>query len=663
MKRKIFAALLALALALSLLPAALAAGFADVSDTATARNVEVLRLMGVIEGDDNAAFRPNSNLKRAEFCKMAVVLTGKRSVVARYGSRTVFPDVRASHWAAGYVNYAASADAGLIHGLPDGTFRPDRAITYGEAVTILMRLLGYEDKDTGGIWPDGNLALANEVGMTKNLTAYGGSEITRAQAARLFVNALTAQDEAGATLLAKLGYTIASEPVTLYSIDVTRGVMRTSGGEVALANPVADTALDGLRGYVVSKGGEAVTFLPAASTQGGAASDAAIIVFANGSTAGFDALTGGEKNYTIYRNGVRASANALRRYDVVTYNAASRTIQACDTRLVVYYENCTPSPSAPLTVTALNGTEFTVVSTAQQSLSRFKPGEVTVLQLTVDGRVAGAIENGTSGATGNAFGYVAGDGTTYLICGGSLKKLECVGGESVRGKAVRIAQNGKTSIYLSAQTSGATGALDLTANTLGTRKLAEGVLVFRDGALTSLAALGVSRVEADGIVYARTNTANEVDLIVLGTRDSGELVGKATVYTDRRYADADDPSSAYDVRMIRIRRGGTLAEERYEYYNASVGSGDFVVAKLNSSKNGITAVRVLDKIEDVPASVWIGESAVTANGRTYTIAADVLLWNGDIEAPMSDLAAARAYARVTNLYVDDGAVRAIEVFG
>ena len=53
MKKRVFSALLALVLTLSavVLPASAAGSFSDVSDKKTAQNVEVLRLLGVVEGN------------------------------------------------------------------------------------------------------------------------------------------------------------------------------------------------------------------------------------------------------------------------------------------------------------------------------------------------------------------------------------------------------------------------------------------------------------------------------------------------------------------------------------------------------------------------------------------------------------------------------------
>ena len=148
MKKRVFSALLALVLTLSavVLPASAAGSFSDVSDKKTAQNVEVLRLLGVVEGNGIGQFNPYAQLTRAEFCKMLVTLMGSSDVL-RYKTVTIFPDVRASHWAARYVNYAVRGEK-LLAGLPDGTFQPNQNITREQMVTFLARYAQLQDVDT-----------------------------------------------------------------------------------------------------------------------------------------------------------------------------------------------------------------------------------------------------------------------------------------------------------------------------------------------------------------------------------------------------------------------------------------------------------------------------------------------------------------------------------
>ena len=148
MKKRVFSALLALVLTLSavVLPASAAGSFSDVSDKKTAQNVEVLRLLGVVEGNGIGQFNPYAQLTRAEFCKMLVTLMGSSDVL-RYKTVTIFPDVRASHWAARYVNYAVRGEK-LLSGMPDGTFQPNQNITREQMVTFLARYAQLQDVDT-----------------------------------------------------------------------------------------------------------------------------------------------------------------------------------------------------------------------------------------------------------------------------------------------------------------------------------------------------------------------------------------------------------------------------------------------------------------------------------------------------------------------------------
>ena len=661
MKKRVFSLLLALVLTLSAtaIPASAAESFSDVTDKKTAQNVEVLRLLGVIEGNGAGQFNPSGLLTRAEFCKMVVVLMGKGSDAMRYKTVTIFPDVRATHWAAGYINLAVrQSEPKLLAGLPDGTFQPDSYITYGQAVTILMRVLGFADKDSGGIWPDGYINLAKSTGVSAGVNLTGSANITRAQAAQLFVNVLsTGKDGKG---YEPAGCT-KGEEVTLVSMNGDK--LRISGEKdpKTLVRPSSSSALNGLKGHLLTNGdGKVMTFVPkTSSTTGAAVSNAAVILPADKSTSGISALTDGRTDYTVYRNGVLSSVSALRKNDVVTYDAVSNTVYVCDTRVTVYYESCEPSPSAPVSIKVLGGTSFDVLPTAQQSLSKFKPGKTMTLLLTSDGTVAGAVENDYS-ARGNAIGIVDSDGNVKLLCGSTEKKLE-LGGDvrvdtsELKGKLVSISSSSKTSVGLYAKTGGVSGDLNVREGTLGSKKLASGVMIFDKGELKNLSDLTETTVPQSRISYARTNANGEIDLIALSST-TGEKYGRVTtVYEDPR----TDSFGTYNQQVIGIDDGKGSVEKDSGY---SVRNGDFVSYYVGASEKTYTNVTVLDKLGEVSASAWIGKTAVNYGGRTYTVPSDVLCWNRDGGSWLDGGAeAALAYGGTMNLYVRDGVVRVIEV--
>lgn len=667
MKKRVFSLLLALVLTLSAaaIPASAAESFSDVTDKKTAQNVEVLRLLGVIEGNGAGQFNPSGLLTRAEFCKMVVVLMGKGSDAMRYKTVTIFPDVRATHWAAGYINLAVrQSEPKLLAGLPDGTFQPDSYITYGQAVTILMRVLGFADKDSGGIWPDGYINLAKSTGVSAGVNLTGSANITRAQAAQLFVNVLsTGKDGKGYT---PAGCTKGDKEVTLVSMNGDK--LRISGEKdpKTLVRPSSSSALNGLKGYLLTNSdGKVVTFVPkTSSTTGAAVSNAAVILPADKSTSGISALTDGRTDYTIYRNGVLSSVSALRKNDVVTYDAVSNTVYACDTRVTVYYESCEPSPSAPVSIKVLGGTSFDVLPTAQQSLSKFKPGKTMTLLLTSDGAVAGAVENDYS-ARGNAIGIVSGS-KVQLLCGSTTIDLSLTGmtvDSKLDGKLVSISSSSKTSVGLYAKTGGVSGDLNVREGTLGSKKLASGVMLFDDGVLKNLSDLTDVSVPQSRISYARTNGSGEVDLIALSST-SGELYGRVSVYTEITPAVKDESGNvtvpAETTTKISVDVNGTT----YGPYTSGYGvrSGDFVAFKVNSGKTGFSQMLTLDKLGEVSASAWIGKTAVNYGGRTYTVPSDVLCWNRDGGSWLDGgVEAALAYGGTMSLYVRDGVVRVIEV--
>lgn len=273
--KKLLAALLAVTLlsGLAALPAAAAedvSTFSDVSDPAVGEAVETLRIMGVISGAGGNRYYPEGSLTRAEFCKMAVLVMGRGDDVASYEARTIFTDVASSHWARGYVNLASQTEVDktrLISGMGQGLFLPDAPISYDQAVTILLRMLGYGSR-IESIWPADARALAAKLDLNAGLGAFtGGGPITRAQAALLFRNLLLTPTASGEIYAGSLGKI--NENDILVSVggragDGSPAVTLSSGsGPVKPAANLPASFMVGKRGIsVLDSSGRFLTFIP-----------------------------------------------------------------------------------------------------------------------------------------------------------------------------------------------------------------------------------------------------------------------------------------------------------------------------------------------------------------------------------------------------------------
>ena len=656
MKKRILTWLLAISMLGSLLtvPAGAAVTkFSDVSDSYTATAVETLRLRGVLDGYGDGTFRPDTVLNRAQFCKMAVYAMDGSGELGRYSTVTLFPDVKPSHWASAYINMAAKK--GVIAGFADGKFKPNQTVTAGQAVTILMRGLGYKDENMGGVWPQGYMAEAQTCGLLKSTgitSAY--SALTRGQAAKLFLNLFEAKRGTGEGAVVLFNYTLGEDEVYLTNLDAGKGTITVSGNSkpYTMAHPVTSTSLIGSKGKaVLNSAGEILTFLPITGSNG--VSNAAVIIGSNGSVAGLDSLAG-STSYNIYKNGSPATAADLKRYDVATYASATNSIIVSDTRVSVYYEDCKPSPSSPATITVLGGKELNVLPTAVDSLSKLKPGKQIVLLLTADGQVAGAEDANNTGARGNAMAVVSEKGDVQLVCGGALLNIGTA--SEYAGQVVSVYAD-KSGLKLNKISGGVGGDLLPKEGTLGGRKLADNVMLFDGGRQIALSELSQTGVNSGRISYARTNWAGQVDLIVLNNGLAEDVIyGRAIV--DSKY----DPTTGKETdRKITIVCSDT---EKYTVYSGnSVSTGAFVAASIKKSVNDrlmFTSFATMSKLSNVSSSAWIGKTAVNFGSRTYEVPSNVQCYNDDTGKWMT-LDDAKAYGGTMNLYVYDGVVRIVEI--
>lgn len=265
--KRIIIPLLCLALlasGFSALAAAPARSFPDITDAETARDVAVLSMLGVVDGDDQGRFNPGASLTRAQFCKMAIILLGRGDEEPMYRNRTIFQDVTGSHWARGYINMAVTGERKFTVGMGDNYFYPDQEVTVAQAVTMCMRILGYTDADAGMSWPNGYMALAAEKSMLVGIDVSDvHAPMTRAQAARLLNNMLAADMKGDGPFIGTLG--AAAEGVIILNITGSDedGLIQTSAGDFRAADRAMSRDMIGLRGTLLrDKNGRVRTFLP-----------------------------------------------------------------------------------------------------------------------------------------------------------------------------------------------------------------------------------------------------------------------------------------------------------------------------------------------------------------------------------------------------------------
>ena len=170
--KKLLAMVLALVMTLSL--AVSANAFKDdksISDD-YAESVAVLNGMGVFKGYEDGSFQPKGNITRAEVSAIVYrvytqdVKDAKASMYATYNK---FSDMAGAGWAQGYIGYCANAE--LVKGYPDGTFKPSGKVTGYEVLAMILRAVGYDKNGefSGADWALHVAQTAQQAGVLKNV--------------------------------------------------------------------------------------------------------------------------------------------------------------------------------------------------------------------------------------------------------------------------------------------------------------------------------------------------------------------------------------------------------------------------------------------------------------------------------------------------------------
>ena len=591
--------------------------FTDISDSRVSQTAAVLDALGIMQGVGGGSFAPGKALTRAQFCKLAVTAMGVTDV-SPYASYTIFPDVKHSHWAAPYINAAVRhpelKEKSIIRGYADGSFGPDKIVSYGEVCTMLLRMLGYKEEDVGPFWPADYIAQAQAIGLTDGVTITDArAAVKRGDAAVLLLNALNTdkKGEEGGTLLDKVASSTVKDCILLetgktYSGLAADAALFYEDGVVDAESPrktagTLDSSMIGVYGtIVIGKGSSKVavgvipngnkteayevvnaeadrivttngTLRPDRKTKLYISRDHVMNEYENvwanlqsGDTltlyyneygvlqlmAVLPKTTAGAAHsfvyglatsrripaeYTIIKNGAKIDASKLKKYDVVTLDAANRQAIVSDTRLSGKYQTQSTTYSHPSQVEIL-GQKFSVSSEAAATFKDMKLNDYITLLFDADGNVAAAYPKKDVSAEMQGIVTKIGEGkaTVTLTNGLTLRDIPIAKDvkTDVMGRLVTVSQSGEGADLIRRTLSGKTaGNWSVAEGKLGSNAVSSKVRVYEEvlsGAplnAINVSDIDLTSVPASQIKYTVQDNAGTVTNIVLG-----DVTGESWIY-------------------------------------------------------------------------------------------------------------------------------------
>ena len=160
----------------------------DIAGDANEQAIQVVNDLGIVEGYTDGTFKSGNNVTRAEFAAMITrALAIPESALAGYTS-TNFKDAAGYGWAVKYLGFCESR--GIMIGDGNGNAMPGRTVTVNEAMTMVLRAIGYTNNSSVlvGSWPANYVSLGQTLGLYEDVAT--AVTINRGSAAQVIYNAL-----------------------------------------------------------------------------------------------------------------------------------------------------------------------------------------------------------------------------------------------------------------------------------------------------------------------------------------------------------------------------------------------------------------------------------------------------------------------------------------
>lgn len=570
--KKTISLVLALCLAL-----ALTAGPAYASSSSLSSAQQTVQALGIMTGDENGSLNLSGNVTRAQLAKMMIGASKYKDSISATAKSSPFKDVKYTHWAASYVQ--AVAKEGWMTGYSDGTFRPDANVKLEEAVSAVLKLLGYtSSSDFSGSYPEAQLAKYNALGLNVNITKTQGQTLSRQDCMYLFYNLLSTKSKSGSYYATTLGYTV------------------NSSGEVDYSSLV----MANMKGPFIVEDSAWSSTLPFTSS-----------------------------TITVYKNGSASSLSAVSTYDVYYYNTGMKSVWVYSNRVTGAYTAASPSTAAPSSVTVAGKAYSVTAASASYALSdvgSYGIGDTVTLLLGMNGDVVGVASS--SLVSSAKYGIVASTGTkTYADSSGnnhtaSVVIVSCTDGNSYQydytgsslnaGDLVKISFTSGTASVNPVSSGSITGTVNSSATVLGSYSFASDVQIMDSTingsfCITYPARLAGLNISSSDVRYYALDSSGKISTLILN-----DVTGDAYKYgilTDATNTGTDFGVSGSYKFIVDGTSGAYSSASKS--FGASTGP-----AQIELSGNSILSMTSLTRVTFTSLT---SSSGTASDGTTYAL--------------------------------------------
>jgi len=546
-----------------------------------ANTEELLSSMGIMDNLDS------TTVTREELAKI-LINASEYSSLAVAGRISPYEDVSFNNEYAPYIKLVG--DNGIMTAYSDGEFKPKKNVAYEEAITTILKLLGYTNNDFTAGYPASQIKIAKDIGLTDGITQAIGTTITRENLGTLIYNALSCNTKLGKVYASSLGYS-------------------TTNGNVTLSDVISNN-VEGPITYTLSN-------LPSADAK-------------------------------VYINGTVSLIENLNKYDVLYYSDKSNTIWAYREKVTGMVEAISPNKEAPTSV-KISGQTYNLSTTEAQTafaINGIEVGNMATLLLDRNSQVSDAylteslyqsqigviISAGKKeimSSTGKeTYSYYS---TVLLASGEKIDIITSKNYSSKIGYAAKVTYtNGAAKIFSTSKPTDVYGMFDVENNKLGKSKISSQIKIIEFDEYGNTQVVYKNRLDGvyinkGSVSLVTINENDEIEAIVLNNV-TGDLATYGVLTSQIKSEDGN--SKTYKC-FIGMDIQSYITSE----YFVTLDKGPVAISKQG---NSLEKIKNLTKVSGQVID-FNGVTLENSKGETYKVSENVLIYsvNGGIYTKMT----------------------------